>query len=85
LNEVVVKDEADLSVGLEVGSKMEEGLDSGESGRLRWMWGGGPSRMPMVLSLKAGVSGGDRGPLACNDPVWFGGDDLSIVLAGEST
>ena len=79
-----------LDVALEAGCELEEEtLGSGETGRALWKCSAVPlastvmvgSMMPMGLwsLFRAGVRGGDRGPLTCNVPagLWVG---LSIVM-----
>ena len=81
VKEVAVKAEAGrrgLELALEMGLELEadETLGFGETGRVLWKglplgptaWV--PFRMPSALCspFKAGVRGGERGPLTCNDP-----------------
>ena len=73
VKEVAVKAEAGrrgLELALEMGFELEaeETLGSGETGRV--LWKGLPLMMPSALlsPFRAGVRGGERGPLTCNDP-----------------
>ena len=65
-----MKAEAGRGLGLE--PELEETLGSGDTGRVLRKELLVPSMMPMALlelPFRAGVRGGESGPLTCNDPV----------------
>jgi hypothetical protein len=72
-------------------SEPEETLESGDAGRallkgmLAVLGFAAAFTIPMglVVSLRDGVRGGERGTLTCNDPAGLDAEGLSIVKEGE--